>query len=150
MAPPMATAPMYTMPTSTTACQPPGCMPGQATLVVEGWLSKRAEDFGKSWMNRWFVLHSNGVLSYSKEQAGKDSKQIFLDGSTQVRVFSHPTSTDEARRASLKRPFGVEIYQGPGRRTWYLDPGSKDKRDLWMSQLQMVLGQFKSPGKGYA
>eukprot|EP00913_Durusdinium_trenchii_P028998 g27189.t1 len=69
-----------------------GVAPGP---VVEGWLSKRAQDMGKTWMNRWFVLNYNGVLSYGKEQASQD-KKIFLDKSTRVRPLIHPTATEEA------------------------------------------------------
>lgn len=127
----------------------PGCTPGVAPgPVVEGWLSKRAQDMGKTWMNRWFVLNYNGVLSYGKEQASQD-KKIFLDKSTRVRPLIHPTATEEGRRAGVKRPFGIEIYQGPSRRTWYLDAGSKEKRDLWLNSLQMVLAQFGT-GDGYS
>lgn len=124
-----------------------GLAPGAPGLVVEGWLSKRAQDMGKTWMNRWFALHHDGVLCYGKEQHSQDLKKIVLDKLTKVRPLIHPTATEEGRRVGVKKPFGIEIYQGAGRRTWYLDAGSKEKRDLWLNSLHMVLVQ--TGGGGY-
>eukprot|EP00434_Breviolum_minutum_P008332 symbB.v1.2.007352.t1/scaffold425.1/size368629/16 len=127
-------------------------MPGATPTgpVVEGWLSKRAQDMSKSWLNRWFVLTNDGVLRYGKEQTSQDMKKIFLDKLTKVRPLIHPTATDEGRRIGVKKPFGIEIFQGAGRRTWYLDAGSKEKRDLWLNSLQMVLVQTGAAAGGYS
>mmetsp|Transcript_59090 Transcript_59090/g.93567 ORF Transcript_59090/g.93567 Transcript_59090/m.93567 type:complete len:246 (-) Transcript_59090:102-839(-) len=159
------TMPMQQMPQMAPGGMPPGAMPlmpgmpamtqgvppmaaGLAPgLVVEGWLSKRAQDMGKTWMNRWFALHHDGVLCYGKEQHSQDLKKIVLDKLTKVRPLIHPTATEEGRRIGVKKPFGIEIYQGAGRRTWYLDAGSKEKRDVWLNSLQMVIVQ--TGGGGY-
>lgn len=123
---------------------------GPVGPVVEGWLSKRAQDMSKSWLNRWFVLTHDGVLRYGKEQTSQDMKKIFLDKLTKVRPLIHPTATEEGRRIGVKKPFGIEIFQGAGRRTWFLDAGSKEKRDLWLNSLQMVLVQTGAAAGGYS
>jgi len=139
----------YGMP-STSGQVPQQSFPGQGpAIAMEGWLSKRSEDFGKSWVLRWFVLHSNGVMIYSKAQNGPECKRIILDNMTQVRLFNDTSATEEGRRAGIKKVCGFEIFQGQGRRTWYLDPGSPAKCELWMNALRDSLAQLQGPQAGH-
>lgn len=114
--------------------------------ILEGWLKKRGHDFGQSWLNRWFVLHSDGVLTYGKEEKGPEKTRIPLDAVTEARPFGHPNATPEGRAMKSKHPLGFEVYQGPGKRTWFLDPGSIEKRDMWVRAINdMVMVQFRAP-----
>lgn len=130
---------------------PPQLWQGQAELIVEGWLSKRAEDFGNTWQNRWFMLYGGGVLTYSKgqgERGAAGEKKILLNRTTEIRHLRSNKATDEGQRCGLKKQFGFEIYLGPGSRTWYLDPGSAEKRDLWIQALRRSIHEVGGPDPG--
>lgn len=130
---------------------PPQQWQGQADLMLEGWLSKRAEDFGNTWQNRWFMLYGGGVLTYGKSQdarGGAGEKKILLNRTTEIRHFRSNKATDEGQRCGIKKQFGFEIYSGPACRTWYLDPGSAEKRDLWIQALRRSIHEVGGPDPG--
>lgn len=135
-------APPYPQP-----CPGPQPAPaGPPVHILEGWLAKRGHDFGRSWLDRWFVLHSDGVLTYGKVERGPETKRIPLDAATEVRPFGHPAASPEGRAMKAKKPCGFEVYQGPGKRTWYLDPGCIEKRDHWVRALNdLIMVRFRAP-----
>lgn len=124
------------------AAGPPG------PQCLEGWLSKRGHDFAQGWLQRWFMLRPGPTLTYSRNEGGKDDRQIAINASTQVRAFGHPQATGQAKVMKAKRPFGFEIYLGPDTRTWYLDAGSADKLEAWLRNLNEALAQLRWQGPG--
>lgn len=140
----LAPPPMFVAPPQFTQRYPvyagmPQASPGQRQ-PLEGWLSKRGADYSQSFDPRWCSLHS-GVspeefyLGYSHEERGPVCKQIRLHGGCQARPFMHPTTTGEGKMMWEKKPMGFELYTGDGSRTYFFDPGSKIKRDLWVTAI---------------
>lgn len=118
---------------------PPQYMPPP----LEGWLNKKSEGgVSSAWNMRWWFLNGN-VMCYSRDERGEEGGRIVLTSHTEVRPLSHPQATTDARVLAPRYKFGFEIYQGPGQRTWYLDAGSLEKRNLWLDRLQQAVGALR-------
>jgi hypothetical protein len=128
--------------------QPPGyqqypAQSGGRPTTIEGWLAKRSDGgIGSVWNMRWWRLE-NGVMMYSRDEKGPEAGRIQLSGKTEVRPIAHPSATVEGRMMAGKKPYAFEVYQGVGTRTYYLDAGSAQKRDLWLNTLLGAIAQFR-------
>lgn len=125
---------------------PPPTMNGN---IIEGWLAKRGEDFGQPWLERWFTLSGNGVLSYSKNKGGKDGKEIPFGYGVQVRPIAHPSASGQGKVQAAKKPYAFEICPGTTGRTYYLDAGSMQKRDVWCAALNEAIASRGGGAGGY-
>lgn len=116
---------------------------GVRPATLEGWLSKRSDGgIASVWNMRWWKL-GDGVMAYSRDEKGMEAGRIQLNAKTEVRPIAHPSASVEGRMMAPKKPHAFEIYQGVGLRTYYLDAGSAQKRDLWLSTLQAAIAQFR-------
>merc|ERR1712032_1475213 len=107
--------------------------PAQQGPLMEGWLSKRGKAINTTWRDRWFTVHQNGSLTYSHSKGGTD-QAVELARSSRVMPFDHPQASGaEVTDMRRKRPFGFVIYTGS--RDWYVDAGSREKRDIWLKAL---------------
>lgn len=89
------------------------------TVVFEGYMTKRAVVSGRNWKRRYFVLYSDGLLSYKKDnsvdtvkksiQLGAKSKAmvlkelsseggIYVEGPTHDSLYLKAESTQEAKQ----------------------------------------------------
>lgn len=122
--------------------QQPQWQPMQAG-PLEGWLAKRSDGgVGSAWNLRWWVLNGT-ILSYSRDERGAEHGRILMSGKTEVRPLNHPQATVDARVMSAKYPCAFEIFQGVGQRTYYLDAGSMEKRNLWIDRLSQAVASLR-------
>jgi len=109
--------------------------PPEPRVLLEGWLKKRGPKYGMDWKLRHCVLTDDGFLSYWRDK-GEDKKgEIEIRPDSQIRQFRDPGATSEARVMAHKYPHGIEIFQGNDVRTWYLDPGTREKQMIWQKIL---------------
>lgn len=126
---------------------PPQGAPGGR---LEGWLAKRSDGgIASAWNMRWWRL-ADDVMAYSRDEKGPEAGRIQLTAKTEIRPISAPTATVEGRMMASKKPFAFELFQGVGLRTYYMDAGSAQKRDLWMATLAGVADHLRqqAPMKG--
>lgn len=122
---------------------PPQPQPQYAPPPLEGWLNKKGSGgVSTAWNMRYWMLNGT-VLSYSREERGAEAGKILLSANTEVRPFNHPQATTDARVLLKKHPYAFEVYQGKGQRTYYLDPGSLEKRNLWMDRICQAIGSLR-------
>lgn len=129
--------------TTTVAPAPP--MQPQGPLI-EGFLAKRGEEFGKPWNKRWFRLMPSGELTYGKDQKTCAEKRVDLFPYTLVRALLAPEASREGQLMGSKKPLGFEIFTGNGTRTWFLDAGSKEKLQAWIWTLNKVIYEMRACG----
>jgi len=128
---------------------PPQGAPGGR---LEGWLAKRSDGgIASAWNMRWWRL-ADDVMAYSRDEKGPEAGRIQLTAKTEIRPIASPQATVEGRMMAAKKPFAFELFQGVGLRTYYMDAGSAQKRDLWMATLAGVADHLRQQapmmGKG--
>lgn len=110
---------------------------------LEGWLAKRSDGgIASAWNMRWWRLEG-GAMAYARDERGSEAGRIQLTAKTEVRPLQAPNATVEGRMMGSKKPHAFELYQGPSMRTYYLDAGSMEKKNLWMGTIQAVVGQLR-------
>eukprot|EP00929_Paragymnodinium_shiwhaense_P022918 TRINITY_DN14494_c0_g1_i1.p1 TRINITY_DN14494_c0_g1~~TRINITY_DN14494_c0_g1_i1.p1 ORF type:complete len:528 (-),score=91.24 TRINITY_DN14494_c0_g1_i1:169-1602(-) len=126
---------------------PPRSQPSSGPpVVMAGWLSKRGDDWKMQWSTKWFALYPGGILTYSGEEGGMEERRIQLHPSTQARTFESGQVSGEAKLMRMKKPYGFELFQGHGNKTWLVDAGSRDKRDLWIAAINQATAQMRAMG----
>lgn len=127
--------------------QPPQEHVGRGQGDLSGWLGKRGTDFASPWQNRWCRL-DGATLSYSHTEGGHDERSIQLDICSRIVPIADPHATPEGRALKQKKPHAFEIYNGPGKRTWYFDAGSPEKMLIWCQALNRNVAQLGGGGGG--
>lgn len=84
-------------------------------------------------------------MSYSKAEDRKDAKTLPLSTNSEARALNWPTASEEGKKMAQKHPFAFEVYNGRGERTWYLDAGSIQKRDVWIKALNDAVARMRGP-----
>jgi len=143
MNPPMM---MQPMPQQQPGFPPPPMESPEPRIILEGWLKKRGPKYGMDWKLRHCILTEDGVLSYWQEKGENKKGEIEIRADSQIRFFKDPAATSEARVMAHKYPYGFEIFQGNDVRTWYLDPGTREKQMIWQRSLaDCVIGARNRP-----
>jgi len=123
-----------------------GPPPAQNGGKLEGWLSKRSDGgIASAWNMRWWRLE-NGVMAYARDEQGPEAGRIQLTAKCEIRPLADPRATVEGRMMATKKPHAFEVHQGVGLRTYYLDAGSAEKKNLWMSTLAGAIAQMRQGG----
>jgi len=85
-------------------------------------------------------------MIYSRDEKGSEAGRIALSAKCEIRPLNSPQATVEGRMMGAKKSFAFEIFQGAGLRTYYLDAGSNEKKDLWMNCLQQAIQVMRQSG----
>lgn len=100
--------------------------------MIQGFLQKRAMKSGKNWKKRYFVLRSNGELSYSEKK-----------GTAVKRTIQITRQTNIAALKELEGEGGISVT-GPGHQPLYLQADSEEVAEGWIQAMNII----KSGGSG--
>lgn len=113
---------------------------------LEGWLAKRSDaGMAGAWNARYWRIEGQ-CLIYSRDEQSTEAGRIEMTAKTEIRPLNIPQASVEGRMMASKKPCAFEIYQGPGMRTYYLDAGSPQKKQVWIQALQGVVAQMRQGG----
>jgi len=107
------------------------------TIVRQGFLWKQGGEF-KSWKMRWFMLFSNGTLSYYDSQAAAEPINTVTLKDCPIRENPISINSKDTRRYS----FSIETSEARGKiakRTYLMACESKDEMDGWIRSLKAVI-----------
>lgn len=104
---------------------------------MAGWLLKRGPKLGMKYLLRYCILEGR-TMRYCEDEAGEHEKGTIDIAGTQVRAFTDPGATPEARMSLSKCQYGFEIFRDPMSRTWYFDAGNPQKLQAWLQALRQA------------
>ncbi|KAH9258652.1 hypothetical protein BASA81_003154 [Batrachochytrium salamandrivorans] len=103
-----------------------------AAVVFEGYMTKRAVVSGRNWKRRYFVLYSDGLLSYKKDNTVDTvKKSIQLGAKSKAMVLKELSSE------------GGVYVEGPTHDALYLKADSMKEAKQWIQVLNDLTGQLQ-------
>ena len=101
------------------------------TIVFEGWMTKRAVVSGRNWKRRYFVLLSDGTLSYKNSNTVDTvKKSILLTSKSKAMVLKELSSEG-----------GIYI-EGPTHDSLYLKAESMKEAKQWIQVINDLIKQI--------
>jgi hypothetical protein len=125
-----------------------GGPPSGPQSIVCGWLSKRAEDWKQTYDTKWFALLPGAILTIAASEGAPEERRVQLAPTTQARPFDHPSSSGEAKVQRMKRKCGFEIFESPNAKSWLIDPGTEQKRNIWVQAINHEVWKLQGGGGG--